>query len=171
MTEDEGAPSSSAYFRNPVLRHELDPSERGIAALRHSVAFISSLGDAEILRRMPVQTPRIHNACPGCRRGATSRDPSWDLEQPHSFGTTMARLHRGAAPVYDPAHPERYSCPGCGEVFPGDNPRFAQDRTATMLTQLGGKVTAGRGRCCCITAPHPRSASQGRTRMLDSRAG
>ena len=37
-----------------------------------------------------------------------------------------------------------------------------------VLTQLGGKVNAVRGRCCCITTPHPRAASHGR--MLDSRA-
>lgn len=70
------AQAEDAFFKNPVLTHRLDGSENGIASLRSDLAYIMSLSDEEILKRMPVQVPRIHNACPNCRKGKKERDES-----------------------------------------------------------------------------------------------
>ena len=130
--EDAAATAApgNAYFKGPILAHPVDGSPDAVRRLRANLACVLSLDDAEILRRMPVQVPRIHNGCPNCRKGASKRDQNWDYEQPQCF-SRYAR-HLGDGKVYDPARPDEYRCPACSEVFP-DNPKFPQVAVGDLL--------------------------------------
>ncbi|MHC5054714.1 MAG: heparinase II/III domain-containing protein [Planctomycetota bacterium] len=121
-------------FANPVLKHQLDDSEKGIAGLRKATERIMGMTDAQVLANLPVQTPRIHNGCPNCRKGKRERHKHWDREQPHCFGKV-----KGHDKVYDPAKPDRYTCPDCGETYPG-NPRFPADRTEALQNPAGEEI-------------------------------
>jgi hypothetical protein len=130
-TEEEPVGDS---FANPVLKHQLDDSEKSIAGLRRATERIMGMTDAELLANVPVQTPRIHNGCPNCRKGKRERHKHWDREQPHCFGKV-----KGHDKVYDPTKPDRYTCPDCDEAYPG-NPRFPADRTETLQNPAGERI-------------------------------
>ena len=123
------------FFQNPVLQHNFDRSEKHIKQLQKNTAYIMTLSDKEILRRMPVQTPRIHNACPNCQKGIRKRNPLWDYQEaPKSFGEVM-KHHR----VFDPRKPDQYVCPKCGEVYP-NNSKYPQSKKEMMLNWAGEKI-------------------------------
>jgi len=123
------------FFQNPVLTHPLEKSEKHIKQLKSKTAYIMTLSDQEILRRMPVQTPRIHNACPSCRKGVRMRSKYWDYQEPaKSFGEVMKHNK-----VYDPKKPDQYVCPKCKEVYP-NNPKYKQSHNKMMLNWAGEKI-------------------------------
>jgi len=113
----------------------MDNGDKSIAGLRKMTAYIMTLSDEEIVKRVPVQTPKIHNACPNCHIKMKKRDKHWDDEQPHCFGKIM-----GHDKIYDPKKPNQYTCPKCKEVYP-NNPKFPLDHSMVCYNQLGEKIT------------------------------
>jgi len=144
------SPPNDDFFQNPILSHHIDCANpaKDIRILSQTVAFLSELSDREILRRVPLQVPVIHNHCPNCRKGVTDRHHRMDSEQPFPFGRQMLQEHPFDEEIYtatghrtcvwDPRSPDVYTCPACKEIFPNRN--FPMDKKESFLTQLGEEV-------------------------------
>lgn len=97
----------------------MNPDAEKRQQLQSKVAFILSLGEAQVAAMVPVAGGGVYfTSCPNCAYGA---------EEAGCFNET-----------WDPRHPGRLMCKGCGAVFP-DNPAYPDDRFIEIAAP-GGAV-------------------------------
>jgi hypothetical protein len=101
---------------HPVLKHDLDPTDR--PEWERAAAVLVDKSDAELSALVPRQTPFITCGCPSCGAHTYTRGPDRILWR-FTF-------------------PDRIACRNCQTEFP--NEKFAANQKPVMLNTLGERV-------------------------------